>query len=68
MGSVNFIMVPAASVTKEEEEKARQQMAVALKTAIGKVMESDAVKRYAAEQKRFMEDPTRDGADPCAAK
>jgi mono/diheme cytochrome c family protein len=68
MGSVNFMMIPAGTVSPEEEEKARQQMAAALKTAIGKVMESDAVKRYAAEQKRFMEDPTRDGADPCAAR
>ena len=68
MGSVNFIMVPATTVTKEEEEQMRQKMAAGLKTAIGKVMESDAVKRYAAEQRRFLEDPTRDGADPCAAK
>jgi len=68
MGSINFMMIPASTVTREEEDRQRQQMAAALKNAIGKVMESDAVKRYAAEQKRFMEDPTREGADPCAGK
>ena len=43
-------------------------MAEGLKQAIPNAMQSDAVKRYVAEQKRFMEDPSREGADPCAAR
>jgi hypothetical protein len=56
------------AVNKDDEAQLRQQMGAALKTAIGKVLESDAAKRYIAEQKRFMDDPTRDGADPCTAR
>lgn len=65
MGSVNFMMVP---VNADDQEQVRQQAAAGLKEAISKVLQSDAVKRYMAEQKRFMEDPTREGADPCAAR
>jgi mono/diheme cytochrome c family protein len=65
MGSVNFLMLPASA---EDAAQAQQQAAAGLKQAISKVMESDAVKRYMAEQKRFMEDPAREGADPCAAQ
>ncbi len=65
MASVNFMMM---AVNKDDEAQLRQQMGAALKTAIGKVLESDAAKRYIAEQKRFMDDPTRDGADPCTAR
>ena len=63
MGSVNFMMVP---VSNEVDVEQQQRMAAAIKGAIEKVAASDAMKRYAAEQKRFMEDPTREGAvDPC---
>jgi mono/diheme cytochrome c family protein len=65
MGSVNLMMM---LVNKEEEGLDRAQMGAAIKAAIGKVMESDAAKRYIAEQKRFMEDPAREGIDPCAVK
>jgi hypothetical protein len=65
MGSVNFMMLP---VSDEVDVEARQRMAEAIKGAVQKVASSDAMKRYAAEQKRFMEDPAREGADPCAAR
>jgi mono/diheme cytochrome c family protein len=65
MGSVNFLMLP---MNPAEQEQAQQKMAEGLKQAISNAMQSDAVKRYVAEQKRFMEDPSREGADPCAAK
>ena len=65
MGSVNFMMIP---VNGDDQEQAQQQMGAGLKEAISKVVQSDAVKNYMAEQKRFMDDPTREGADPCAAR
>ena len=63
MGSVNFMMV---AVHAGDQEQVQQQAAAGLKQAISKMMQSDAVKRSLAQQKRFMEDP--EGADPCAAK
>ena len=65
MASVSFMMV---LVNPEEQEQLQQQSGAMLKQAISNAMQSDAVKRYMAEQKRFMEDPTRDGADPCAVR
>lgn len=65
MESVNFIM---AAVNAADEQQVQQQAGAGLKAAIAKVMQSDAVKQMMAEQKRFMEDPARDGADPCAAR
>jgi hypothetical protein len=63
MGSVNFLMVP---VSNEVDAEQQQRIAAAIKGAIEKVAASDAMKRYAAEQKRFLEDPSREGAiDPC---
>jgi mono/diheme cytochrome c family protein len=65
MGSVNFIM---AAVDAAEDTAAQQQAAAGLKAAIAKVMQSDALKQMMAEQKRFMENPTGNDADPCAAR
>jgi len=70
MGSVNFMMLPVTALTLDPAQKA--QMAAGLKEALSKVAsrvrESESIKNYLAEQKRFMEDPTREGADPCAAR
>lgn len=65
MGSVNFMMLP---VNPAEQAQMQQQMAAGLKQALSRVAQSEAIKNYFAEQKRFMEDPMRDGADPCAAR
>lgn len=49
MGSVNFMMLP---LTDEVDVEGQQRMAEAIKSAVQKVATSDAMKRYAAEQKR----------------
>jgi hypothetical protein len=64
MGSVSFMMLRLEPPDPEQAKR----FAEGLKQAITNVMNSDAAKRYAAEQKRFMEDPSREGADPCAVK
>ena len=64
MGSVNFLMLPADNNTAARPLITPE----ALKAAIGKVMESDAAKRFKEEQKRLMEDPSLATADPCAAR
>jgi hypothetical protein len=65
MGSVSFLMLP---VDVAGDEQARQQAAANLKEAISNAMQNDTVKRYMAEQKRFMEDASREGFDPCAVR
>lgn len=64
MGSVNFMMLPL----NPPDPAMQQQMAAGIKEAVAKVAQSEAIKNYFAEQKRFMDDPARDGADPCAAR
>ncbi len=65
MGSVNFMMLPVNPV---EQAQAQQQMAAGLKEALSKVTQNETMKNYFAQQKRFMEDAAREGADPCAAR
>lgn len=65
MGSVSFMML---LVNAAEQEQAQQQAAAGLKQALSNAMENDTVKRYMAEQKRFLEDPAREGADPCVSR
>jgi mono/diheme cytochrome c family protein len=64
MGSVAFLMLP---VDAAGDEQARQQFAAGLKQAISNATQNETVKRYFAEQKRYMDDAAREGFDPCAA-
>jgi hypothetical protein len=65
MGSVAFLMLPVDAVV---DEQARQQFAAGLKQAISNATQNETVKRYIAEQKRYADEASREGFDPCAAK
>ena len=53
---------------KDEEERLRQRGGAALKAAVAKAAQSDIVKRYLSQQRRFMEDAGREGTDGCGAR
>jgi mono/diheme cytochrome c family protein len=63
MGSVNFMMVAA---NKDDEPALQQQGGNALKAALAKLANNDVIKRYLAQQQRFLADASQGERDGCA--
>jgi mono/diheme cytochrome c family protein len=64
MGAVSFLMV---AESKEDELAITQQGGAMLKAAIAKAAQSDVVKRYLAQQQRYLDESGREGAESCEA-